>query len=223
MKIIVLYGVGEVGKRNEALKIRKQFSPDNTTQIDLKGAPLRELEMQLASPSLFITDSRLIVVENVPDSLDLQKISGDSGLTLLIVANSPKAESTLLQSAKKSAAKLLLFEGEKELTAFPFLDALIEKKKVSFMELHKLMSEYGGIYTLTMVYYLLRRNLLPLPSSDFMRKKILSQKEKYSPQDWINLYRQTLETEFKIKSGLMTEDFGLDFLTEKFTGVTRGV
>lgn len=222
MKIIVLHGPGEIGKRSEVLKIKKQFSPENITQIDFKESGLKELEMQLVSPSLFDTSSRLVVVGNTPDSLDVQTLGGEEATTLLLISGAPKSDSAILQSSKKLGAKIIAFEGEKELTVFPFLDALIEKRKTAFIELEKLIGEYGSIYVLTMIYYLLRRNLLPLPSGDFMRKKIISQKGKYDPKDWIFMYRQTLEMEFKIKSGLTTERSGLACLVDKFSGEKSG-
>jgi len=218
MKIILLYGPGEVGKRNEALRVRKQFSPEDITHLDLKGG-LKELELSLVSPSLFESGPRLIVAENTPETSDLQKLNGGGNLTLLLLSGSLKAGSLLLESTKKLGGKITLFEGEKEVTAFPFLDALIEKRSQAFVELQKLLAGYGGMYVLSMIYYLLRRNLLPLPASIFMQQKVKSQKREYQLTDWVGMYRRVLETEFNIKSGFMTEELGLIFLTEKFLAV----
>lgn len=216
MKTIVLTGPGEIGKRGESLKIRQQFTPDSLSILDFKAAGIKELQMQLSSPMLFVTGPRLLVVENIPDSLDLNALTAsDENLTLLLLAASPRSDSPLLQSAKKTGAKILLFEGEREITAFPFLDALIERRKQALWELYKLLEQYGGMYVLSMIYYLLRRNLLPLPASDFMRKKINGQKQKYTASDWGLLYQSTLQTEYAIKSGAVTEQLGLVRLTEK--------
>lgn len=219
MKTILLLGPGEIGKRNEALKIKKQFSTENIVQLDFKEVGLKELGIQLVSTSLFSTGERLVVAENIADNFDLEKLrSGDESVTFLILGGNPKTDSLLLQSAKKTHARILLFEGEKELTAFPFLDSLIEGKTQAFIELEKLCLDYGGMYILTMIYYLLRRNLLPLPSSSFMQKKIKSQKQKYQSQDWSKFYYQTLKTEFEIKSGIITEEIGLKSLVQIFIG-----
>lgn len=215
MKIILLYGPGEVAKRNEALKIKKQFATEDISHLDLKQSNIRDLEVQLSSPSLFTVGQRLVVVENTPDNLDLQKLKiTDDSLTLLLLAGSPRVDSPLLSAAKKLSVKLIAFEGEKELTAFPFLDALIEQRKQAFLELEKLLSGYGAMYILTMVYYLLRRNFLP-SKPGFMQEKVLRQKKKYKNCDFEKFYYFTLKTEFDIKSGNMDEGVGLGILVQK--------
>lgn len=217
MKIIILVGPGEVGKRNAALKLRKQFDADSITTLDLKTNSEADLDLSLSSSSLFSTGPRLVVVENTPDRLDLEKfIKTGTNLTLLLLSGNPRVDSKILTSAKKIKAQIISFEGEKELTAFPYLDNLIEGKKEAFVELNKLLSEYGGMYVLAMVYYLLRRNILPLPKFPFMQKKIKSQKQKYNLEDWKKLYKLVLASEFDIKSGNLTEDLGLVLVTQKF-------
>lgn len=215
MKIILLYGVGEVAKRNEALKIKKQFTPEDISQLDLKQTSVKDVEVQLASPSLFSAGPRLVVVENPPENLDLVKLNtSDNSVTLLLLAAGPKTGSLLLASAKKLSAKLLLFEGEKELSAFPFLDTLIEQKKQSFLELEKLLEEYGAMYALSMIYYLLRRNFLPQKSA-FMQEKIARQKKRYDISDFIKFYSLALQTEFEIKRGNLNERLGLELLVQE--------
>lgn len=219
MKIIVLHGPGEVGKRAEALRIRKQFSPDATAVLDLKQDGLDKLEMALSSVSLFESGLRLVVVENAPDKLDLTTLTqvGDE-VHLLVIAGSPKAATSLMQSSGKIKAKVLSFEGERELSVFPYLDNLIEQKKEAHVELQKLLSEYGGMYVLTMVYYGLRRNILPLPASSFAAKKISSQKGRFDMAGWEKFYRLAILTEFNIKSGKISEDLGLLRLTQAIIG-----
>lgn len=216
MKIIVLYGPGEVGKRNEALRIKKTFSEEAVTRIDLKQNSQKDLEVAVAAQPLFFQDERLILVENVGDKLDLQQLSRQENLTLLLLAGAIRSDSTLIKSTKAMGAKLCLFEGEKEVSAFPYLDNLIEGKKQAFVELNKLLDGYGGMYILSMIYYLLRRNLLPLPASSFMQGKIKNQKKHFTTEDWQGFYYQTLQVEFRIKSGVTTEDLALIDLSQRF-------
>lgn len=211
-----------MGKRNQALRIRRQFPLESVIQFDFKQSDLKDLEVLFVSPSLFETGPRLIVTENTPDKLDLEQFkNSDDNLTWLLIAGSPRADSLLLQSAKKVKASVYVFEGEKELTAFPFLDALLEGKKQTFAELQKLMAEYGAMYILTMIYYGLRRNLLPLPASSFVRQKIIRQKKLYLQSDWIELYYLTLTAEYKIKSGKLPEEVAFVSLIQKITGKNR--
>jgi len=222
MKIILLYGAGEVGKRNKVLEIKKQFSTDDVSIIDLDEKNLEDLEMLLCSSGLFASDKRLVVAQNAPEKLDLEKLAGANiDLTLVLTGSALKSGCVLLKSAKGAGAKIYTFEGEKEATAFPFLDNLIERKKQAFIELEKLLKEYSAMYILAMIYYLLRRNLLPLPKSGFLKNKIKTQKQKYNFNDFEKLYRLTLKVEFKIKTGTTEARLGLTnlacaFIEEKF-------
>lgn len=214
MKVIVLYGPGEVGKRSFLLKIKKSFLENAVTTVDFKQAGLEKLNLLISSTPLFLESERLIIAENVGDETDLNKVSGASDLTLLLVALQPKATSKLLKSAKETGAMLTPFEAEKELSAFLFLDNLLEQKQSALLELKKLLSEYGAMYLLSMVFYALRRNILPLPQSSFMEGKIKAQKQKYEDSEWEKLYRLALVAEYNIKSGNSLEEIELVRLTE---------
>lgn len=219
MRIVVLHGPGEVGKRAEVLKIRSYFNKDLAITLDLKQDDLGKLESAILFKPLFSEGRRLIIVENCSDKLDLEKLPKlEDDLVLVVVAASLKNDSILLKSAAKIRAKVSVFEGEKELTAFPFLDSLLERKKQSFVELEKLFSEYGWMYTITMIYYGLRRNFLPLPTSSFAQKKIIAQKRNFKSEEFEQLYRLTLETEFNIKSGNAADYTSLARLVQSFIG-----
>lgn len=210
MKVIILYGPGEVGKRAELSRLKKQFSQETISSVDLKQEGVEQLKLELLSVSLFDQNRKLVVGENTPENFDIQAIYQDNpDVTLALIASSPKTTSLLLQSAKAVKAQLLVFEGEKELTAFPFLDSLLERRTEALRELEKLLKEYGAMYILTMIYYGLRRNLLPLPASSFMQGKIKSQKRLYQTNDWQQIYQLTLKTEYGIKNGELEEKAGL--------------
>lgn len=217
MKVVIFSGPGEVGKRTEVLRIKKQYSQDSVIHFDLKQNGLADLENALFTVPLFAADQRLIIAERLPITFNLDKFSQiGNEVTMIITVTDMKADSVILKSAKTNNAKIINFEGEKELSAFPFVDNLLEKKSIALAELYKLLSEYGGMYILSMIYYGLRRNILPLPSSPFAQKKIRGQKENYKPDDFEKLYALTLKTEADIKSGKTTEDMALVKLTQAF-------
>lgn len=217
MKVLILNGHGEVAKRTEVLRIKKQYSQDSTIHLDLKQNNLADLENAIFSVPLFSSGPRLIIAENLPATFSLEKFNqvGDE-ITLLITAADLKADSVVLKSGKNINIKMINFEGEKELSAFPFVDNLLERKSAALAELSKLLPEYGGMYILSMIYYGLRRNILPLPASSFAQKKIKEQKQKYPIQDWEKLYALTLKTEANIKSGKASEGIALVSLTQTF-------
>lgn len=218
MKIIVLYGLGEVEKRNELLKIKRRFPEQSVVQLDFKQDSWEKLTLVLAAQTLFEGGPRLVIVENASEKLDLKKLPDSLEDVLLITASSLRNDSLLLQTAKALEARVLNFEGEKELSAFPFLDALMEGKKEAFIELQKLLLGYGWMYVLTMVYYGLRRNILPLPASSFVSNKIRTQKKRYQTLDWEKMYQLTLATEFGIKSGALSEKVALAKLVQIILG-----
>lgn len=222
MKIIVLLGSGESRKRGEMLKIKEQFSPDAVSSFDLSIKKISDIDLSLSSLSLFDASDKLIIIENTPDDLDLKKlVKINNSATLLFLALSPRANSKLLLSAKEINAKTIVFEAEKEVSAFSYLDNLIEGKKEVFGKLQELLDGYGGMYILSMIYYLLRRNLLPPPLSSFMQNKIKSQKQRFILEDWQKLYLLTLKTDFAIKSGILPEKIALTKLTLEFVNHLR--
>ncbi len=213
----MLYGPGEAGKREEALKLRRHFSPDAVSIVDLKNDDVDRLESMLISPSLFSSGQRLVVAENASEKLDLLKLPvvGEETTTLILSGNLKK-DSPLLLSAQKLSAFSRTFEDKEEITAFPFLDNLLDGKTDAFTELDKLLKEYGPMYILAMIYYSLRRNFLPLPTPPFMQKKITRQKSRYHPEDWLRLYRETIQADFALKSGTASEKLILSRLVQSF-------
>lgn len=215
MKGILLIGPGESGKRAYLQKLKKELDSNQVSLIDLKSQSLKDLENSLISQSLFDNGKRLVVVENLPKNFDLDSLhSDDDNLALVFVVTGESA--ALFKAAKQLKYQILEFAGEKELTAFAYLDALLEGKVESLTELSKLLETFGGLYVISMIYYGLRRNFLPLPAPQFVQNKIRRQKSRFKLEDWTKLYFQTLTAESQIKTGLGQENVTLNFLTEKF-------
>lgn len=214
MKITVLTGAGESAKRAWLMKYKEQFEDLGVDEVDLQTQPLTALMQRLLTPALF-SRKQLLIIENAPAGLDLQKLTSEKvqDMEMVILTSQLSSTSTLYKSAKELLFQVLNFDADKELSAFPYLDKLIERDRSVFLELDKLLREYGGMYILSMIYYLLRRNLLPLPQNSFIRNKIKGQKLKVNEDSWQNLYYLILETEFKIKNGLTDEKSGLADLT----------
>lgn len=214
--MILLHGLGEVAKRNQLLQIKKSYPSDAVTVVDFKQAGLGQVKMVLSSGSLF-AEKRLLIVENVPDDLDVSELTGgDESVEVVLVAGSPSATKPILKTAQQSKVRVMAFEGDKEVSAFPFLDALLEKRPEAYGELEKLLEEYGEMYVITMIYYALRRNLLPLPASDFAKKKIIQQKKNYTEQDFARLYKKVIEIENGFKSGTVDSHAALTTLVAEF-------
>lgn len=215
MNVIVLHGPGEVAKRHFLIELKSKFPPEGISVLEAKQAGVSQIKTSLSSGSLFV-DKRLVILENAADDLDLNEFQNqDDQLTLIVVAQSPSATKPILKSAAQVKARIHSFEGEKEVSAFPFLDALIERKSEALVELDKLLDEYGEMYVLTMIYYLWRRNILPPPASAFVQKKIASQKVNYSSDNFAQYYAWTLDAEAKIKSGALPGQLAVKHLVQQ--------
>lgn len=215
MNVYILTGPGEVGKRQHLLQIKRQFDKTAITEYDLKTHDLTTVKDALLSTPLF-TNTKLVILENPPAALNLAEFTFFYQLTLVVLIQQLPVSSSLFKSAKEVKAKFIDFAPQKELSSFPFIDALIEKKGTALFELMKLLEQYGAMYVFSMIYYLLRRNILPLPKNNFTSKKIAVQKRKYKLTDFTIMYQKTLETEYKIKSGLISDTLGLTRLVQSY-------
>lgn len=215
MKVHILYGSGEGAKRSYISKLKSPYESDNVTTVDLKVSSLGDLSRSLISPSLFGNDKRLVIVQNLSKNFDLSLLnSDDPSLSVVIVLVGDDA--TLIKQAKERSFNILEFSGEREITAFAYLDYLLEGKSQAFLELNKLLDSFGGIYIISMIYYGLRRNFLPLPASSFVQKKIINQKSRFNLAKWEELYTNILKAEQDLKTGMGEEKIILTKLTQYF-------
>lgn len=217
MKLIILYGAGLVGLNNKLISLKKEFSSFPLTEIKGSEVSLQKLILELSSQDLF-SKGRLVILEDPQEDLDLEKLPLTDDLILVVKINKNlAANSKFLKSAQIIKGQILFFPEEKELSIFPFLDSLAEKSPKAYIELEKLQKEYGSQYIITMIYYLLRRLLVPpknLPL--WSAKKLEKQRLIFSLEKVKNFYRQVLELDYKIKVGLIEEKIALIKLTNKF-------
>ena len=120
----------------------------------------------------------------------------------------------------KKNGQILFFPEGKEVSVFPLLDHLANGDKKAFLEIKKLKN--GGFdifYIITMVFYLLR-NLVSTPKTapQFVKDKLVRQRKNFSLERLTNLYKEILEIDFKIKSGLLEKDQAEFLLVNKFIG-----
>lgn len=222
MKVAVFYGGGEVSKRAKLSEVKKRFEVEDRVTINLKEEGMERVVAESQSNSLFSSGQKLIIVENAADSTNLEVLEGLSAeVSLLIIAGNVRADSQILKSAKKIKATMVEFPSEKEITAFPFVDSLLERDKKAFVELQKLLSSFGGQYVLSMIFYGLRRNFQSLPPGGFMRQKVEKQRSLWSSEQLTDKYRETLLTDYRIKNGEFSEEFGLFRLCESFVSSSR--
>ena len=124
--------------------------------------------------------------------------------------------SPILKKLSDTKVEIFVFNDIEQNTIFPFLDMLGSKSKSSLKEFEKNYNLFAAQYLLTMLAYFLRRMIQkPKSTSSFMLQKLESQKKNF-PKDKIRLlYKEIIETDFKIKQGLIDEKLGMTILINK--------
>ncbi len=213
----LFHGSGALGMLNRISSIRKNFEPGSVIEFSSKTSDFTAVKLTLESTPLFM-EKRLFILEDF-QNINLENLHPDENTTIIL--KFPKAlvsSAVLLKNAAKLKVQVADFPEEKETSMFPYLDALAEKNPKALSELQSHLDEWGGQYVLTMICYMLRRMVLPpaktLPS--FVSKKLELQKKNFPPGRLRAFYRRVLETDFKIKNGLLDEKTGLFSLSEQF-------
>lgn len=191
MKVVLLHGPAINASRAKLSEIKNKFDPNNVIIFE-KGADEKDVLAAMQTTSLF-GDDKLIIWENPPENF--------FPTTPVILWFDHEVD-----TKKYLKAEVLFFPEAKEISVFPFLDFLGSKDKRAFLELDKLKQEYDSQYLITMILYLLR-NLVATPkgAKDFVKNKMIRMRKNFSEDELISMYQFVLNTDFKIKSGLMDE------------------
>ena len=212
MKLILIHGSFQDGVYKQLSDIKKDFDPLSITENSDAGGGFN-----ISSPSLF-SEKRLVIIDN-PDIKIVEKVvlEKDPDLTIVIkFGKSLEKSSAVLKKVSEAGGQVWVFDESNQTSIFPFLDMLGTKNQNAFREFEKNYPEFGGQYLLTMLAYFLRRMVQkPKTGSDFMRQKILSQKRNFSPEKITGLYREIIETDFKVKQGMIEEKLGMTLLVGK--------
>ena len=212
MKLILIHGSFQDAVLKKLSQIKQGFDALSITEVSEAGPGF-----SISSPSLF-SGNRLIILEN-PDIKTVEKavLGTDPDLTVLIkFSKSLEKSSAVLKKILENKAEVFVFEESNQTSIFPLLDMLGTKNKRVFAEFEKNYSDFGGQYILTMIAYFLRRMITkPKSTSGFMVQKIAAQKRNFDPEKIKDLYKQIIETDFKIKQGMIEEKLGVTLLVQK--------
>mgnify|MGYP001606785064 CR=1 FL=1 len=213
MKLLVLHGPAIQISRKKLTEIRQKFDPGNVVVFE-KSADIRDIQAALSTDSLF-SENRLVILENPPEDIDLALSTYHLSLILWFDH----------EIKTKYPGEIHFFPEAKEVSVFPFLDLLGNRDKKAFLELDKLKRAglpagrqgFDTQYFITMIFYLLR-NLVATPKNahDFVKKKNARMRANFSPEELIKLYKFIIETDFKIKKGLLETQQAEFLLVNKF-------
>lgn len=217
MKITLLCGAGINSLLNKLSEIKGRYSTLEILELEGRDLDLNRLTLEVGSGGLF-SKRRLLIIRNLDAKINFESIAQDENLHLVLIFNKTfNSESGILKWVKGRGGEIFAFNEGDERSIFPFLDLLAMKDLRALVEFESLYQKFGGQYLLTMVFYLLRKYILPAKKMpDWVVKKQVSQRASFTPERINNLYRECLEADFKIKSGLMDEKIGLTLLLNKF-------
>lgn len=215
MKVLLLHGPGEVGSRKKLVSIKESWSGETLTL----GSQTTQVEVndQLSQQNLF-ANNRLIILENPSEALKLVKNRVEEVTLVIWLDHDIDQRKSLFKSLKEVSAEIINFPEAREVSVFPFLDNLADGKKEAFLELKKLkMGGFDSQYFITMIFYMLR-SLVATPKNapQFVRSKLQRQRTRFSQEELTNLYKDILEIDFKLKSGLLENDQAQFLLVNKF-------
>lgn len=210
MKPLLLHGPAKAASRKKLIELKQKFDQNDVVVYE-EGTNLQTILGGLSTQSLFSED-RLIVLENPPEGFVFDLPLATCNLQLIIWFDHE------IEVKKWPGFEILLFPESKEVSVFPFLDCLALSDKKAFLEADKLKKAgFDIFYFLTMTYYLLR-NLAATPQRApvFVKDKLQRQRKNFPKEKITKLYKDTLELEFKLKSGLVEKDQAEFLLINKF-------
>lgn len=209
MKPLLLHGSAIKASRIKLQELRKRFNPDNVVVFE-EGANLQTILGALATPSLF-SDQQLIILENPAEDLSNCSLS-------TVTCNLALWFDREIDPKKWPGFEYLFFPEAKEVSVFPFLDFLAAKDKKAFLEMEKLKAAgFDIFYLLTMTFYLLRSlAVTPKNAPDFVRRKLEKQRTSFDLEKVKELYKEMLQIDFKIKSGLLEKGQAEFLLVNQF-------
>lgn len=208
--IILIHGGGLAATSKKISEIKKSFDPLTVQEFSGKQTEFEQAIIGLSTGGLF-SEKRLVILEDFDEKVGLDKVPDADGLTVVFKTNKNlTVSSVLLKKAVLKKAQIFNFTEAGETSIFPFLDNLADKNPKALKQLEDYLDEWGGQYVLTMVFYMLRRMLQsPKKLPPFIQQRIAKQKQNFSTERIAGLYNEGLETDYKIKNGLMEEKIGL--------------
>ena len=220
MTLLLLHGPAKIASRKKLLEVKQKFDQNNIIVFD-EGANIQDILGSLVTPSLFSED-RLIILEAPPEDFSPNTLNSIPHTLIFWFDHEVSLKKPIMEYVKKAKGEIFFFPEAREVSVFPFLDYLAAKDKKAFLELDKLKK--GGFdmqYLLTMVFYLLR-NLVNTRKNapQFVKDKLTRQRKNFDLERVTKLYKEIIEIDFKIKSGLLEPSQAEFLLVNKFLELT---
>lgn len=218
MPVVIFHGDNNLVIANKIDEMRKSYPVDSIERVSLKNESFEQLLIKLNTASFF-SDQRLFIVDDCDEKkVDLSRINVDSHTTLvLIFTKELTGSSAVLKLAEEKHYRIFALSQPQDKRIFTFLDLIAEKNNKAFSMVDELVDDFGGVYILTMLVFLLRRLVLPIGKvPSFVEGKLKKQKGNFSAKNLTDLYKQTLQADYRFKTGKGDERTELLLLLQNF-------
>lgn len=215
MKVVLLHGPATNSSRKRLIEIKQKFDQNNIVVFE-ERSNIDQIIGNLITTSLF-PDEKLFILENPQE--DFTCTLYPVPYTLVFWFDHTITEKKpIMEWVKKSKGEILFFPESREVSVFLFLDYLAAKDMKAFLEIKKLkQGNFDVFYLITMTFYLLR-NLVVTPKNapEFVRQKLEKQRRNFDLEKIPKLYKEILDLDFKLKSGLLDQSQAEFLLVNKF-------
>lgn len=218
MEIYLLHGDHTVAILDKIKQLSHGFDDLSISRVTAKALTPDFMINNFQGADLF-SSQKLIIIDKVDPEFDLEKLPEvDQTRVVLVADKSLAASSSLMKAAIAQNLKIVHFELPPDRSIFQFLDQLGSGDRRALASFDRLFEERGDQYLLTMIIFMLRRMLFPpakLPPA--IKVKIDKQRQKFGQEGIAQLYKLTLETDYKIKSGQLEPRLGVFLLCQQIS------
>lgn len=208
MMRLLLHGPAKSASRKKLIELKGKYDPNNVVVVE-NGTDSEKILGQVRSQPLF-GEEQLVIIEN--PGMDLaQSLKGFEQNIILWFDSETDLK-------KWPDFEVLFFPEGREVSVFPFLDLLGSKSPKAHLEMQRLKNAgFDFYYLLTMVFYFLRSlSAIPKKAPDFVKRKLTRQLAVLGEDKIPGFYKDMLEIDFKIKSGLLEKEQAEFLLMQKF-------
>jgi DNA polymerase III delta subunit len=202
--IYLIHGNDIVSSRERLIGLKKSFIGGTINSLVAKEIDYKQFPILFMTDSLF-GEKQYVVVEGKLDhsAFDWKSVTGNDVDLVIWVGEKLRANDGLIKTVNENKGKVEVFEEKIDSNIFPFLDAVVSKKrKNTFMEFQRLLdSGSDPIYIHTMLVWQFRMLLAPELASGFVRKKVDAVLSNFEYEELRKIYYMLLLIEVQLKTG----------------------
>lgn len=223
----LLHGTDVNSSRQALLDLKRKYSSDSISTFDAMKLDMDEF-IRACETLPMLSERRLVILEGKPSTMQLSSRLTLPTTTDLVFWTDEELKSSnkLLKLVKEAGGQIRLFREKVPRHVFGFLDALgYKNKRKAFLELHRLLDQgEAPLYLLTMIVWQIR-NLLNVKFQNsnvkkmnpYVLRKVQNQVKKFEGDELVEIFRNLLDAEVKLKTAQLNPALVLDCLVDRIT------